>query len=91
VRSKFALLFPFVLYRTKLLYSSFLIFILQALADPYFSGLSNSEREPTTQPISKLEFDFERKKLVKDDVRELIYREVTNKHKSLLHISFSLI
>ncbi|KAL0774466.1 hypothetical protein Bca101_039617 [Brassica carinata] len=46
-----------------------------ALSDPYFSGLSNSEREPSTQPISKLEFDFERKKLTNDDVRELIYRE----------------
>lgn len=56
-----------------------LISYLQALADPYFSGLSNSEREPSTQPISKLEFDFERKKLTKDDVRELIYREVTQK------------
>ncbi|KAL0747868.1 hypothetical protein Bca101_029870 [Brassica carinata] len=41
-----------------------------ALSDPYFSGLSNSEREPSTQPISKLEFDFERKKLTNDDVRD---------------------
>ncbi|AEE29679.1 Protein kinase superfamily protein [Arabidopsis thaliana] len=55
-----------------------------ALADPYFSGLSNSEREPTTQPISKLEFDFERKKLVKDDVRELIYREILEYHPQML-------
>lgn len=35
------------------------------------------DREPSTQPISKLEFEFERKKLTKDDVRELIYREVS--------------
>ncbi|KAH0921338.1 hypothetical protein HID58_021356 [Brassica napus] len=41
-----------------------------ALSDPYFSGLSNSEREPSTQPISKLEFDFERKKLTNDDILE---------------------
>lgn len=34
------------------------------------------DREPSTQPISKLEFEFERRKLAKDDVRELIYREV---------------
>ena len=34
------------------------------------------DREPSTQPISKLEFEFERRKLTKDDVRELIYREV---------------
>uniref|UniRef100_A0A803P7J6 mitogen-activated protein kinase n=1 Tax=Cannabis sativa TaxID=3483 RepID=A0A803P7J6_CANSA len=48
----------------------------EALADPYFIGLSNVEREPSTQAISKLEFEFERRKLAKDDVRELIYREV---------------
>ncbi|KAM0838826.1 hypothetical protein ACQ4PT_060715 [Festuca glaucescens] len=46
-----------------------------ALADPYFTGLANSELEPTAQPISKLEFEFERRKLARDDVRELIYRE----------------
>ena len=51
-------------------------FSLQALADPYFYGLANLEDEPSMQPISKLEFDFERRKLIKDDVRELIYREV---------------
>ncbi|PPR86211.1 hypothetical protein GOBAR_AA34490 [Gossypium barbadense] len=48
----------------------------EALADPYFYGLANVDREPTTQPISKLEFEFERRKLAKDDVRELIYREL---------------
>ncbi|XP_021970904.1 mitogen-activated protein kinase 9 isoform X2 [Helianthus annuus] len=48
----------------------------ESLADPYFNGLSNVDREPSTQPISKLEFEFERRKLGKDDVRELIYREV---------------
>ncbi|RID51793.1 hypothetical protein BRARA_H02435 [Brassica rapa] len=47
-------------------------------------GLSNSEREPSTQPISKLEFDFERKKLNKDDVRELIYREILEHHPQML-------
>ncbi|CAN6817959.1 unnamed protein product [Brassica oleracea] len=55
-----------------------------ALSDPYFSGLSNSEREPSTQPISKLEFDFERKKLTKDDVRELIYQEILEYHPQML-------
>ncbi|KAH0860465.1 hypothetical protein HID58_088726, partial [Brassica napus] len=52
-----------------------------ALSDPYFSGLSNSEREPSTQPISKLEFDFERKKLTNNDVRELIYRKMLEEYK----------
>lgn len=53
-----------------------LVLFLQALADPYFHGLANMDREPSTQPISKLEFEFERRKVGKDDVRELIYREV---------------
>ncbi|CAH2067112.1 unnamed protein product, partial [Thlaspi arvense] len=56
----------------------------EALADPYFSGLSSSEREPSTQPISKLEFEFERKKLTKDDIRELIYREILEYHPQML-------
>lgn len=51
-------------------------FSLQALADPYFYGLANLAEEPSRQPISKLEFDFERRRITKDDVRELIYREV---------------
>lgn len=59
--------------------------MLQALADPYFNGLANVDREPSTHPISKLEFEFERRKLAKDDVRELIYREV------LLHGLLTLI
>ncbi|KAK7320193.1 hypothetical protein RJT34_04929 [Clitoria ternatea] len=56
----------------------------EALADPYFNGLANVEREPSTQPISKLEFEFERRKLTKDDVRELIYREILEYHPQML-------
>ncbi|CAA0333293.1 putative mitogen-activated protein kinase 15 CMGC-MAPK family [Arabidopsis thaliana] len=56
----------------------------EALADPYFNGLSSKEREPSTQPISKLEFEFERKKLTKDDIRELIYREILEYHPQML-------
>lgn len=55
---------------------SFLCLWIQALADSYFKGLANEDREPSTEPISKLEFEFENRKLTKDDVRELIYREV---------------
>ncbi|KAE8655271.1 Mitogen-activated protein kinase 14 [Hibiscus syriacus] len=47
----------------------------EGLADLYFYGLANVDHEPSTQPILKLEFEFERKKLAKDYVRELIYRE----------------
>lgn len=56
----------------------------EALTDPYFTGLANSEREPITQPISKLEFEFEKRKLAKDDVRELIYREILEYHPHML-------
>ncbi|THG00716.1 hypothetical protein TEA_019871 [Camellia sinensis var. sinensis] len=42
----------------------------EALADPYFSSLANVEDEPSAQPISKLEFEFERRKLTKDDILE---------------------
>ncbi|KAK3009350.1 hypothetical protein RJ639_013086 [Escallonia herrerae] len=56
----------------------------QALADPYFKGLSKVEREPSCQPISKLEFEFERRRVTKEDIRELIFREVLEYHPQLL-------
>ncbi|KAL2539418.1 Mitogen-activated protein kinase 15 [Abeliophyllum distichum] len=56
----------------------------EALTDPYFHGLANVDREPSSQPISKLEFEFEKKKLTKDDVRELIYREILEYHPQML-------
>ncbi|XP_010549071.1 PREDICTED: mitogen-activated protein kinase 9 isoform X3 [Tarenaya hassleriana] len=56
----------------------------EALSDPYFYGLANVEREPSTQPIPKLEFEFERRKLTKEDVRELIYREILEYHPQML-------
>ncbi|ONK79209.1 uncharacterized protein A4U43_C01F4030 [Asparagus officinalis] len=56
----------------------------EALGHPYFKGLANVDREPSTQPISKLEFEFERRKLTKDDVRELIYREILEYHPQML-------
>ena len=43
--------------------------VYQALADPYFKGLAKVEREPSSQPILKLEFEFERQRLTKEDVR----------------------
>uniref|UniRef100_A0A7N1A3Y5 mitogen-activated protein kinase n=1 Tax=Kalanchoe fedtschenkoi TaxID=63787 RepID=A0A7N1A3Y5_KALFE len=56
----------------------------QALADPYFKGLSKVEREPSCQPISKLEFEFERRRVTKEDIRELIFREILEYHPQLL-------
>eukprot|EP00884_Botryococcus_braunii_P011526 jgi/Botrbrau1/20374/Bobra.0006s0037.1 len=56
----------------------------EALADPYFTGLSQITREPSAQPVSKLAFEFERKKLTTDEVRELIYREILEYHPGVL-------
>ncbi|KAL3690605.1 hypothetical protein R1sor_016914 [Riccia sorocarpa] len=65
----------------------------QALADPYFKGLAKVEREPSAQPITKMEFEFERRRCQrirmsenknKDDVRELIYREILEYHPQML-------
>lgn len=56
----------------------------QALADNYFKGLAKVEREPSSQPISKMEFEFERRRLTKDDVRGLIYREILEYHPQML-------
>ncbi|KAG8386490.1 hypothetical protein BUALT_Bualt03G0154000 [Buddleja alternifolia] len=56
----------------------------EALADPYFKGLAKIEREPSCQPISKFEFEFERRRVTKDDIRELIFREILEYHPQLL-------
>ncbi|CAK9134176.1 unnamed protein product [Ilex paraguariensis] len=56
----------------------------EALADPYFKGLGKVEREPSCQPISKLEFEFERRRVTKEDIRELIFREILEYHPQLL-------
>ena len=52
----------------------------EALLDPYFVGLHNPAREPLAEPISKLEYDFEKRKLTVEEVRDLIYREVLQYH-----------
>eukprot|EP00850_Spirogloea_muscicola_P005326 SM000024S07788 [mRNA] locus=s24:544534:547797:+ [translate_table: standard] len=56
----------------------------EALADPYFKGLAKVEREPAAQPITKMEFEFERRRINMDDVRELIYREILEYHPQML-------
>ncbi|XP_059655392.1 mitogen-activated protein kinase 9 isoform X2 [Cornus florida] len=56
----------------------------EALADPYFHGLANMDHEPSRQTISKFEFEFERRNLTKDTVRELIYREILEYHPQML-------
>lgn len=78
-------------FKLILLFIDIVIFLyLQALADPYFYGLANLETEPSKQPISKLEFDFEKRRLTKNDVRELIYREVCSYFSIIIDLALNL-
>ncbi|RWR95362.1 mitogen-activated protein kinase 15-like protein isoform X1 [Cinnamomum micranthum f. kanehirae] len=56
----------------------------EALADPYFRNLAKVEREPSAQPVTKMEFEFERRRITKEDVREIIYREILEYHPKML-------
>ncbi|XP_037405979.1 mitogen-activated protein kinase 10-like [Triticum dicoccoides] len=56
----------------------------EALSHPYFKGLAKVEREPSCQPITKMEFEFERRRVTKEDIRELIFREILEYHPQLL-------
>ncbi|XP_023763680.1 mitogen-activated protein kinase 15 isoform X3 [Lactuca sativa] len=56
----------------------------EALCDPYFKNLAKVEREPSAQPVTKMEFEFERRRITKEDVRELIYREILEYHPNML-------
>ena len=42
------------------------------------------DREPSAQPVTKLEFEFERRRITKEDIRELIYREILEYHPNML-------
>ena len=52
----------------------------EALTDPYFAGLHDPAREPVAEPISRREFEFEKRKLSVEEVRDLIYREALEYH-----------
>nr|XP_043628511.1 mitogen-activated protein kinase 16-like [Erigeron canadensis] len=56
----------------------------EALSDPYFKNLAKVEREPSAQQITRMEFEFERRGTTKEDVRELIYREILEYHPNML-------
>jgi hypothetical protein len=42
------------------------------------------DREPSAQPVTKLEFEFERRRITKEDTRKLIYREILEYHPNML-------
>lgn len=46
--------------------------------------MARVEREPSAQPVTKMEFEFERRRVTKEDVRELIYREILEYHPKML-------
>lgn len=79
----FACIIFLILFSCFFLYKYSLVH-LQALADPYFKGLAKVDREPSCQPISKMEFEFERRRVTKEDIRELIFREILEYHPQLL-------
>ncbi|VAH14174.1 unnamed protein product [Triticum turgidum subsp. durum] len=56
----------------------------EEVADLYFKNIASVDREPSAQPITKLEFEFERRRITKDDIRELIYREILEYHPNML-------
>ncbi|KAL5724245.1 Mitogen-activated protein kinase 20 [Ranunculus cassubicifolius] len=60
----------------------------QTLADPYFRGLRKVETKPSAQPVTKMEFEFERRMINKEGVRELICKETLDYNPNLLKESF---
>ena len=52
----------------------------EALADPYFAGLSDPSREPAAEIVSRTEYAFESRKLTQEEVRGLLYREILEYH-----------
>ncbi|KAL3693600.1 hypothetical protein R1sor_007251 [Riccia sorocarpa] len=51
----------------------------QALADPYFKGLAKVEREPSAQPITKMEFEFERRRCQRIRIRMMSENSYTER------------
>lgn len=56
----------------------------QALEHPFLKPLRNTNKEPSREPVSKLDFGFEFKKMQIEEVRKLIYREVLEYHPEVL-------
>jgi len=52
----------------------------QALADPYFEGMADITREPSRRPLSKEMFEWDSRKLTREEVRELLYEEILHYH-----------
>jgi hypothetical protein len=56
------------------------ITVEQALAHPYLADLHCEEDEPTGEPVSRFDFDFEFYSLQASEYKELIYEEIMLYH-----------
>ena len=56
------------------------ITVEQALCHPYLEGLHFPEDEPTTQPVSMFDFEYERQILTMRDLKDLMYEEILLYH-----------
>lgn len=56
------------------------ITVEQALAHPYLKQLHFPDDEPTTEPVSAFDFDFEKYSLSKEDFKDLMYEEILLYH-----------
>ena len=57
------------------------ITVQEALEHPYLADLHFDDDEPTSEPVSSFDFDFELYDLNREDYRELIYNEIMLYHK----------
>ena len=56
------------------------ITVEQALEHAYLKQLHYPDDEPTTQPVSAFDFDFEKYSLSKEDFKDLMYEEIMLYH-----------
>ena len=56
------------------------ITVAQALSHPYLKQLHFPGDEPTTDPVSAFDFDFEKYSLSKEDFKDLMYEEIMLYH-----------
>ncbi|KAL4560644.1 hypothetical protein LXL04_032797 [Taraxacum kok-saghyz] len=57
----------------------------EALSDPYFKNLGKVEKESFAHPIiTKREFEFEKRRLCTEDIRERIYKEILEYHPNMV-------
>ena len=56
------------------------ITVQQALEHPYLKQLHYPDDEPTTNPVSAFDFDFEKYSLSKEDFKDLMFDEIMLYH-----------